>query len=833
MSPGSEPSLSYIRGLKRRWSCETCRRRKLRCDGNRPTCSYCVSRRTACVYVGSRVRAEFDMEKAAKIEKEKTLRRAVGIPETPSPQEDGLDSPELEAMPPFSVAVDLIHSLSLDPIEALSFQLRPGAREDEEYSLSDIFFKTTPLVSGVLHKRTYLLNYLSMPAYLRLAVCAAGAANPTSSSVDREKSEWYSHEALKRLEVALLEPPRLECLQALMIVPPTRLCCPATLHVERMTNLALMLRLHIDPDYLPECARSSWHEKEARRRCWWYLFVTDHMMVTTLLDKPAMSRHISTVKPVCPERLWTSMKPPESLETLYEVSRGVNDNPLNWHVMLVEIFQRVFQLSRPADGLFDDSLDRRGFELQLEVELVAWWDMVPTAFWDVESEERVRSLMEEDPYHWQTVMDLYFTYHGCVCLLMRRKALLHLHSLSDAATVSSPAQGPLWVIDEIAKQNENESAFKKAVASAESMAAVVSFLNKANVFWHKLPKSTIFFSQQGVLTLFIAQWVYSAMESSNGDDSTEDGFSTAAAEPTGNPEAGKPLSKWIDAYISFLDSMSKSVTRRIARLFHKFMAKVRSGDWEYIDKLERSQGLVLDELHLPAGLFDDTSNSSAPATAVPQAGAFSPTVSPSSVRLTAGAGATLVPSHVSPYLRACASVGITVREYIKTLKAARDIGWTLTPAPTPFMRATSGASLQGARADAFFLSLPEMGRASLIGPSGAIQPHAAMPLMGWFDGIEASGGGYGDFGGSGSSDEEDGVESEPSTVGVHASGVAPLEDATDGYTMGLYSEAVDTFRYFTGKDGSAHGMLGGQGIAQEGQAGTLLDWLLSGRSDGL
>ncbi|KAJ1549549.1 hypothetical protein HK405_011618, partial [Cladochytrium tenue] len=53
----------------RRWSCETCRRRKIRCDGVRPTCGYCTRRALntlpdaiaalpPCVYLGSRIRPD-------------------------------------------------------------------------------------------------------------------------------------------------------------------------------------------------------------------------------------------------------------------------------------------------------------------------------------------------------------------------------------------------------------------------------------------------------------------------------------------------------------------------------------------------------------------------------------------------------------------------------------------------------------------------------------------------------------------------------------------------------------------------------------------------------
>ncbi|KAI9362103.1 hypothetical protein DFJ73DRAFT_956871 [Zopfochytrium polystomum] len=753
ISPRSKPPQSYYQGLKRRWSCETCRRRKLKCDGNRPSCTFCVGKGTNCVYVGSRVRAEFDMEKKAKLDREEQrLRRLAGIQETPSPT---MNSPNVQSFQPSRAVVQSMNkdsfyrSLRLRPhFVAMPFQARPNSSEREELILIENFFTKAPMISGMIHKRTYLLNYKTMPAYLRLAVCAAGSANQFNA--DDEECEWYIHQALKRLEIALVEEPRLECLQALMILPGTKTCCPTTLHSEQMKDFALCLRLNIDPDYLPECAGLSWHEKETRRRCWWYLFMADHIVFTILRSKPVITRSISSVKPVCPERLWTSSKSPESLEKIYEIGQNVNDNPINW--------QRVFEVSRLVDDPRpnEDDPKRRLVELQVEADLT--------------------------------------------------------NCLSSATTVSSPGGNAEWAVEELAKQVENDAAFQKAVASAESIATVITLLNRANTFWHRLPKSTVMFSMQAVISLFIAQWVYST---------------TGGEEPTHCDEGNggeKPFADSIDSCISFFYSMSG--TRHVARLFHKFVERAKNRDWEYLDQLEGNSILVLDEIGIPA--LCDNQPAVSPFRSSER---LSPIISPTS---TSG-------MYISPHVRAGEGISSTVREYIKTLKAARDIGQMLTPGPTPFI--VSDPNLPYKR-DAFFPFLQQFSSPTV---TGGAEESLVMPQMGWFSADDSVTGVQGNVTNEGEhwNELESGGEGFErflfESEGVASSSITPVESfsgnnnhskesSLDSYSFGLFSEAVETFRLLDGDENVLESPVA-TGAAVERDAMNLLDWLLSAQTN--
>ncbi|KAI9356261.1 hypothetical protein DFJ73DRAFT_240283 [Zopfochytrium polystomum] len=214
-------SFTHLQGLKRRWSCEACRRRKLKCDGNRPSCYFCSSRKLDCVYVGTRVRAEYDMERQNRMEKER--QEAARAKEEAAPAR----AISMATAPPGTLRTDCADQ---------PFLQRPGAPEHEEMDLVQKFFERAPWISGVIHKRTYLLSFKTLPSFLRYAVCAAGAGTLPVTQPTQEVTEWYVQQAIEGLEVALRDP-TVECMQALLVLPPTSTCSPSAYHSEQLKKL--------------------------------------------------------------------------------------------------------------------------------------------------------------------------------------------------------------------------------------------------------------------------------------------------------------------------------------------------------------------------------------------------------------------------------------------------------------------------------------------------------------------------------------------------------------------------------------------------------------------
>ncbi|KAJ3409824.1 hypothetical protein HDV05_004241 [Chytridiales sp. JEL 0842] len=53
LEPGWAPAPPPANHEKRRWSCEICRSKKVKCDGTKPVCGYCHERGLGCVYLGA------------------------------------------------------------------------------------------------------------------------------------------------------------------------------------------------------------------------------------------------------------------------------------------------------------------------------------------------------------------------------------------------------------------------------------------------------------------------------------------------------------------------------------------------------------------------------------------------------------------------------------------------------------------------------------------------------------------------------------------------------------------------------------------------------------
>ncbi|KAI9358342.1 hypothetical protein DFJ73DRAFT_167837 [Zopfochytrium polystomum] len=682
-------------------SCETCRRRKLKCEGERPTCYYCATRNLECIYIGTRLREDAEAKRLARIERQ--------ILRLTHPRRQ-----RMEFQPQISSAFERLSlSIHLSPSDnpiSKPFRLRPGAAPCEELDLMEEFFERATLVSRVIHKRTYRLNYQSMPSYLRFAVCAAGAGNRPFSKPSQEVTDWYMEQAIAGLDFAL-QHPSFDCMQALLILPPTSSCTPSGYHSEQLRKLAVFLRLDIDPDYLPELGSLSWAEKEARRRCWWHLFIADQIFSTILYRTPALSRRMSTVKPACAEGIWTSSKPlaspnPSDLNCDTE-------SPINWQVQLVEIFHRIALASRDRNGeMHAVKGEVKLLEQQLEAELVRWWNVVPSTFWKVlATEDDLYQSMLENPDTWLYAIDLFFQYHSAVCLLMRRKTLAHLQDLSSATTDWNDSA------EDVSEQLDNQAGFAMGMRSAESIASLISMLDRTNAFVHRLPNFAVYFSAQAVVTLLIVQIALKNRSSQPRISAFNLCPSAATSELPFVPDALDDEANWatlIDSYLWLLKSMTSSRTlpRLFARFFYKFAANARRGDWRYLDGIDENQKVLLDDVELPQ-------------------------VTTKSPRHPADASA-------NPYAVTGDVMIMTVRSYIRMFRAAREIGRSLSPPPPPLVEADPDLFNLGTAQPAMQTStVSQWNSGAEIGP--------AMPPLGLFEdstvpGLGGNEGGSGDCG---------------------------------------------------------------------------------------
>ncbi|KAI9356315.1 hypothetical protein DFJ73DRAFT_241472 [Zopfochytrium polystomum] len=445
------------------------------------------------------------------------------------------------------------------------------------------FFNIQPLMSGVLHKRTYLRSYKYAPAYLRLAVCAAGANVPFNSALSEKDSLWYIRQVIPMLAVAVRQP-RLECVQALVILSLTASYVgeesAALAHAEGAARMALTLGLNIDPDDSGSLFHLSWLEKESRRRCFWYSFIGDQVRQAVTSCESILSMSTSSVKPVGPESVWTSLGLPESLKEEFESRRSVEDNPIHWMVQLLEILHRVQMISRSVehDDIEDDSSLRLTEEM-LEADLSRWCNTIPTSFWH-KSEELLSGKTEEEGFSSQTPPAVSFVFHGCMCLLMRRRSMRCIRSLCSGipAAASIPEEDLL--------------AFKKGLDAAKAMARIILLFDCNSTHIGLLPQISMFLCLHGAMLLIVVEWLKSPKSpvglagqfvqtdllspGIDGDNAAEEN------EKFTNPKI------MIDCFISVGTKVDRMQTT--SNYLLSIASKFRAGDWEFLDELDQDSG---------------------------------------------------------------------------------------------------------------------------------------------------------------------------------------------------------------------------------------------------
>ncbi|KAI9359330.1 fungal-specific transcription factor domain-containing protein [Zopfochytrium polystomum] len=528
-------------GIARRWSCETCRKRKIRCDGVRPSCGFCVRKKIVpCIYVGTKDRADIDL--ARQFEAERRRRRTVkpdppGKPAkkskstvqhgswsvghavegnswiepaearcTSSYAETQLSGPADSSRQPYSSSAAYFDSptFSATPGPQLPplhtnwndpAYRRPGSEPDEHYALITQFFKFPTLGASHVHKRSLLMSFDYISPLFRLALCACGALIARASSISKDVVQWYYDQACA-LAKSAMQNVSLETFQALLLLIQVanghcqRSAWSATLR--DAVQMAVSLNLNVDPDLLPRGAliEGSWLEKETRRRCWWACYLIERNLACTFFQTPVLSRDVCSVKPICPDNIWTSPKTPSELEVLYNLSADPRSNTLNFLIRITDIYGDIVQASipEPLETMDLSAVSMR--EERLGQELEDFKNALPESSVLQLDRQWMYETMETDLFHFNGVVGCYLLYQGGRCLLMRRRALLYLREMSAAL------EGSRLVPDEA-----NRVALQKALSSAVSMARFIAALLKWPGAVQRIPNILIPPIVQGSMTL--------------------------------------------------------------------------------------------------------------------------------------------------------------------------------------------------------------------------------------------------------------------------------------------------------------------------------------------
>ncbi|KAJ3169313.1 hypothetical protein HK101_011497 [Irineochytrium annulatum] len=434
-------------------ACEPCRKKKLRCDTVRPYCQSCVDgkRTEQCIYLG--VPKPYSKKVTKEVQeledRVKALERLISTPGMTAMH--GMYSDPSLSLPDHIPGVTIKPEPPSQPTgPAVAAGSPPFTSADEAadpnpLELATSFFdgEMAHFPLNMVHAHTFL-THMDDPAVispiLRFAVLGCGARMAKDrDDVMMERSENMFMRC-RGLIHRYIDEPTMQALQAVLILclcsAATNRQSAASMYLGIVTTMALILKLDVDPDDLPN-PPSGFVAKETHRRTWWALYSFDRM-VSGVTQRPPILHEISpdAVKFPADDVLWESRTDLTTLPP--EIAAATSKEPsLFRHFWgILDLFQRVVAYSRGPGGVRDRNgqpgrgQSHEGF-LELERGISDWFYGLPA--W---MREKVLGIHEERemtasfvPGHgrvpWLVVI-IQLAYYGVLCILHRPRLILAL-----------------------------------------------------------------------------------------------------------------------------------------------------------------------------------------------------------------------------------------------------------------------------------------------------------------------------------------------------------------------------------------------------------------------
>ncbi|KAI9354849.1 hypothetical protein DFJ73DRAFT_795075 [Zopfochytrium polystomum] len=336
---------AVARGADRRWSCETCRRRKRKCDGVRPVCGYCAMKGppAACVYLG--VKSKIDPRLAEKHQREIEAAKAEWAAKLAAVDPSWRVTPDTltEMLLKASLQQNFLSPSSYPDVDdarpdlrdsAAHLPLRPGSDPSEQDILTEAYFRRRSCFIEIIHRQSYMMNRRSAPApaFLQAAVCAVGAADGFLMSLSKDLAMYYYDFARSRALDAC-DSPSLENLQALLIL------AGLSAHLGKLSVGRMLFGFY----------------------------------VSVAGGRPSSPYNNATVKQICSDDVWLS-DDPRDVDRIIPLAP---ENPIDVYLQIQSLHERIVEFSTKlsnADYL-SDADDRRLRDL--EDSLNRWPFMLP------------------------------------------------------------------------------------------------------------------------------------------------------------------------------------------------------------------------------------------------------------------------------------------------------------------------------------------------------------------------------------------------------------------------------------------------------------------------
>ncbi|KAJ1555744.1 hypothetical protein HK405_013744 [Cladochytrium tenue] len=454
---------------------------------------------------------------------------------------------------------------------------RPGSSPREEMDLIRLFFRLFDFPLGFIHPWTCFTETKRIHPLLRLSMCAAGAK---WCMKDPEIIDWY-YEAARNICSEVIERPSLEAAQGVLLL--ALVSCrhnrrsDAWLRLGMACSLALVLQLDAVPETLSwemDLAQS-WLPRETRRRVWWVCLMADRVF-SVVLDRPLFLNYERyKVHKIGKEEVWRSLNDPSSPEHAVLMAHGAGSDLANFGTVLAEIFGQLLMVSAPSIEMLDERSTKYDVqETMVEAALDDWFRRLPTRYITLIVDTANPCLPPVSDVMWPWEMSLFFGYHGCICLLQRRRSFLHVLDIAarragaGAYELFTSAGGLSHERARRAAQERrlhNEQAFNKALASAQAMAEMLSHMRIAGLQTRRLPHVVVFFALQGALILLLAE----VLSRSTAPPVNSRGVAAACEPPTyvfqgvllpsiAEPPARSPIAVWLAELVTVFDDMGSA-----------------------------------------------------------------------------------------------------------------------------------------------------------------------------------------------------------------------------------------------------------------------------------
>ncbi|KAI9747595.1 MAG: hypothetical protein M1835_002030, partial [Candelina submexicana] len=310
-------------------ACIACRRKKIRCSGEKPACKHCIRSRIPCVYKVTTRKAAPRTDYMAMLDKrlkrmeERVIKtipkeelgkvssvgRAVVRPSSVLPKSAG--SKKRPAHEAFATELDewanskSQHAAEVAPKVALSAQelneedtLAEGAdclpSQEMQIHLTEVFFdRLYGQTYQLLHKPSFIrrLHANTLPPVLTLAVCAISARFSDHPYFARSQEPAFLRgenwaRAAREIALRKYDEPSVTIITVYLILGLHEFgTCQggrSWMFGGMAIRMAYALQLHRDLDYDPleqkpgkEAAQLSFTDREIRRRLWWACFLMD------------------------------------------------------------------------------------------------------------------------------------------------------------------------------------------------------------------------------------------------------------------------------------------------------------------------------------------------------------------------------------------------------------------------------------------------------------------------------------------------------------------------------------------------------------------------------